>query len=126
MPNRKLPPARRERLRAAARITPAGVRRLRSQQVISPRVAPFVAEMTAELGDLLADKGDAITVAERAVCEDLARLGLVLRVAFGRYVAAPSMEMARLIVATAAARRAGFAVLGLERRARTLDLHTYL
>jgi hypothetical protein len=78
-------------------VTLSDVRRLRFYNQIAPSIKPFIGEAELELGDLLADKGDGVTAAEKAVLVDASRLGLVLKALYAVFLRSeePDPDLAR-------------------------------
>jgi hypothetical protein len=109
-------------MKRGAAVSMADVRRLRYFGQVSAALKPLASEAERELGDLLADKGDGATAAERTILEDVARLGLLLRATFAAYLQAPDVELAKTVGTLAGQRRAGLAAVGLERRARAITV----
>jgi len=109
-----------------ARVSLSDIRRLRYFGQVSDSLKPLASQVERELGRLLADKGDAITEAERTIIEDVARLGLLMRAEFAVYLRTGEREAAASVRALAGERRAGLKAVGLERRVKEIDLHAYL
>ena len=108
----------RERHVREARVSLPDLRRLRYFGLVSDPLKPLASQAEQELGELLADKGEAVTAAERVILEDLARLGLLLRAEFARYLETQAPDAAARVTALAGQRRASLQAVGLERRAR--------
>jgi hypothetical protein len=125
-PNQRAGRQRRARIQRERRVTLAEVRRARYAGLVAKSMLPIAVEAERELGDLLADKGDGVTAAERAVLEDVARLGLLLRATFAAYLEAPDPDLAKTISTLAGQRRASLAAVGLERRAKELTAIDYI
>ena len=76
----------REKQCREARVSLPDVRRLRYFGLVADSLKPLALQAEQELGALLSDKGEAVTAAERTILEDVARLGLLLRAEFARYL----------------------------------------
>lgn len=122
---RPIPERRRQRERQRARISLAEVRRLRRFGTISESLNRFASQAEAELAELLGDKPDA-SASETLILRDVARLGLLLRSEFAAYLEHRDERAAQRVTALVGQRRAALQAVGLERRARELDLHGYL
>jgi len=109
-------------MRDRTSVSIADVRRLRYHGLVADSLKPLATEMGRELGDLLADKGDAVTAAERLILEDVARVGLLLRSLFAVYLETQDPEIASKVSSLAGQRRASLVAVGLERRARPITV----
>ena len=96
--------------------------------VVTPRLAPFLEEATAECADVLEALGGAgnVSAPRRVIVEDLARVGVVLRGTLAAYLRSEDPELASKVGALATARRSLLVSLGLDRVSKELDLHEYL
>jgi hypothetical protein len=112
----------REKQCREARVSLSDVRRLRYFGLVSESLKPLAKQAEQELGELLADKGDGVTAAERVVLEDVARLGLLLRAEFARYLEMGDQKAAARVTALAGQRRASLQAVGLERRAKPITV----
>ena len=110
----------------AARVSLPDVRRLRYFGVVSDSLKPLATQAERELGELLADKGEAVTAAERCVLEDVARVGLILRAEFARYLETQDPVAASRVTALVGQRRASLQAVGLGRRSREIELEDYI
>jgi hypothetical protein len=109
-----------------ARVSLPDVRRLRYFGLVSDSLKPLALQAELELGELLTDKGEGVTAAERTILEDCARLGLILRAEFARYLQSQDPVAAARVTALAGQRRASLQAVGLERVAKEIDLAEYL
>jgi len=91
--------------------------------LVRPELRPLTQAAAAELSALLEALGGAERVSpqRRALIEDTARLGLVLRVSLLRVVQTGDGEAASCVNAAASARRANLQALGLDDRRDELD-----
>ena len=110
------------RVQEGARVALPDIRKYQYAGLVAEPVKPFLRWAEAELAELLADKGDGATAAERAALEDVARLGLILRCEFARYLETQDQAAAQRVTALAGQRRASLQAVGLERRARPVTL----
>ena len=98
--------------------------------VVSESMKPLAKMAQVELRGWIADLGgdDNVSAQERAVLEDCARLGIILRAQLLRFMRSDGNDRHASTSATTAvaARRAGLQAVGLERRARELDLADYI
>ena len=115
-----------ERMKKDARVSLADVRRARRFGHVAESLKPLAVQAERELGELLADKGEAVTAAERVVLEDVARLGLLLRAEFARYLKSGDQTSAARVTALAGQRRSSLAAVGLDRRSREIQLEDYI
>jgi hypothetical protein len=113
-------------MKKANRVSLADVRRLRQFGLVADSLKALASEAEVELGELLADKGEDPTAAERVVLEDVARLGLLLRAEFARYLETGDQTAAARVTALAGQRRSSLAVVGLDRRSREIHLEDYI
>jgi len=88
---------------------------------------PIVAAAEDEVRAILSALGGAENVSEqeRALVEDFARVGVVLRGELARYVAGDS-KAGQVVGTLAGIRRASLVALGLQRRAKELGLEDYI
>ena len=117
-----MPRARRKRQVKDARLSITDVRRLRYFGLVADSLKPLATEAERELASLLSDKGADVTEAERTLLEDTARLGLLLRAEFARYLQDQDQQAAVRVTALAGQRRSNLQAVGLERRARTVTV----
>ena len=117
-----MPRARRKRQVKDARVSITDVRRLRYFGLVADSLKPLATEAERELASLLSDKGADVTEAERTLLEDTARLGLLLRAEFARYLQDQDQQAAVRVTALAGQRRSNLQAVGLERRARTVTV----
>lgn len=119
----------RDRRRQAARVRPQDLARLRESGTVPERISGFLESAEVEAEALLEALGgpDAVSPQRRALVEDAARVGLVLRAELARYVQTADPDAASRVGSLASARRASLVALGLDRAERTVpDLRTYL
>ncbi len=113
------------RRKAAGKVALADVRRLEETNTCAPSVRPFLSVARDAYLDLLEDQGgaDHVSAARKKLLDSEARLHLVELVLGMRIAQEPTDldAMARL-TAIVNARRALLSTLGLERRAREIEL----
>lgn len=113
-------------MQKGARVSLSDVRRLRQFGLVAESLKPLASQAELELGELLADKGDGVTAAERVVLEDVARLGLILRAEFARYLNSGDQTAAARVTALAGQRRSSIVAVGLDRRSHEVRLEDYI
>ncbi len=115
----------RARQRAEHTITLEDVRRYRHMGVIPASMRPLVRLAEDELAAWVQDLGgpSEVSAQERAVLEDAARLGVILRAQVLRFMRSDGNDRHAATSATTAAatRRASLPAVGLGRRAREID-----
>ena len=91
--------------------------------LVRPELRPLTQAAAAELSALLEALGgpERVSPQRRALIDDTARLGLVLRVSLLRVVQAGDGDAASRVNAAASARRANLQALGLDDRRGELD-----
>jgi hypothetical protein len=106
------------------------VRRYRHFGVVAESMKPLARIAQDELQAWVQDMGgpECVSAQERAVLEDCARLGLILRAQLLRFMRSDGNDRHAATSATtaAAARRASLQAVGLQRRAKEIDLSEYL
>lgn len=118
-----------DRKRREAEVKPQDLTRLRASGTVPVRLVGFLEGAEVEAERLLEALGgpDRASPQRRALVEDVARLGLVLRAELARYVQAGDSDAAARVGTLANARRASLVALGLDRAAKPVpDLRTYL
>jgi hypothetical protein len=113
-------------MQKSARVSMRDIRRMQQFGLIAESLKPLASQAELELGELHADKGADVTAAERVVLEDVARLGLILRAEFARYMESGDQTAAARVTALAGQRRSSIAAVGLERRSREIQLEDYI
>jgi hypothetical protein len=116
------------RRRSSARIRPRDLDRLRRDAQVAAAVRPLLRVAEDETIAVIEDLGgeDCVSAQQRALVDDLAWLGLVLRTMMWIFVTRPDPDLASRIATLASARRANLVALGLERHRREVDLSAYL
>lgn len=109
-----------QRRRESARVRPADLAHLRTSGTVPARLAGFLEAAEVEAESLIDALGglDRVSPQRRALVEDVARCGLVLRAELARYVQTQDSDAAGKVSTLTAARRAGLQALGLDRAAR--------
>jgi hypothetical protein len=117
----------RKRQRETARINLPEVRRYRREGLISPSMLPLAKIAEDEVSAIFSALGGAECVSEqeRALVEDFARVGVVLRAELSRYLAGERAAGTR-VGTLAGIRRASLVALGLGRRAKEIGLEDYI
>ncbi len=107
-----------ERRRRERRVMPRDLQELRANGAISPSVRPFVPDGEQEWRELIDQLGgpDRLSAAERILCEDVGRMGVVLRAEAARYAQSQDSDAASRVSALSSARRQAVALLGLRPR----------
>ena len=115
---------RKERLRTR----PRDLERLRAEGLVTESLRPLAAIAEDECFDLIHALGgvDQITPQRRAIVEDVARVGLVLRAELARYVESRDPDCGARVGSLANSRRSSLVALGLERLEREINLKEYL
>jgi hypothetical protein len=93
-----------KRVQSGTRIALPDVRRFVYRGLVAEQLKPLARWAEVELAELLADKGDGATAAERAVLEDVARMGLLLRAEFARYLETQDPSASQRVTALAGTR----------------------
>ena len=108
---------------------PRDLQELRANGSISPSVMPFVPDGEQECMELIDQLGgpDCLSAAERILCEDVGRMGVVLRAEAARYAQTQDSDAASRVSALSSARRQAVALLGLRpREVQVASLGDYL
>ncbi|MCH7644343.1 MAG: hypothetical protein IH974_05850 [Myxococcales bacterium] len=94
---------------------------------MSPSLLPLVAIAEDELRAIIQAMGgpDCVTEQERALAEDFARMGVVLRGELARYIGGEP-KAGQLVGTLASHRRNSLVALGLERRQKEIGLEDYI
>jgi hypothetical protein len=113
------------------RVEPRDLTRLQQSGTVPERIAPFLEGAAVEAAELIQALGgpDAVSPQRRALIEDCARIGLVLRATLARYVQGDGAdaELGSKVGTLAAARRANLQALGLDRVAKDVpSLRSYV
>ena len=111
------------RRRERARVAPKDLERLRRSGTVAESLLPLLEIAADEACTLIGALGgpDVATPQQRALVEDFAALGLLLRSELARYAQAPDPELVGRVATCANARRATLSLLGLARFERELD-----
>ena len=111
-----------------ASVQPRDVRRLLDEGIVSESIRPWAALARDEAEELLrAVGGEDATPQRKALAEDFARVGIILRAELARYVRTGDQDSASRIAASVNARRQILGLLGLNRIARdAITLDAYL
>ena len=115
------------RRRAANRIALSDVRRYRREGLVLESMKPLTLIAEDEVRAIFQALGgeDDISEQERALVEDFARVGVVMRGELSRYLAG-DRDAGKVVGIMAATRRSSLVALGLQRRAKELDLEDYI
>ena len=116
-----------ERRRAANRVSLSDVRRYRREGLVTDSMLPLTYLAEDEVRAIFQALGgeEAISEQERALVEDFARVGVVMRGELSRYLAG-DRDAGKVVGIMAATRRSSLVALGLQRRAKELDLEDYI
>ena len=116
-----------ERQRETARINLGELRRYRRLGLVADSMLPLVAAAEDEVRAIIVALGgdENVSEQERAIVEDFARVGVVLRGELARYVAGDS-KAGQTVGTLAGIRRASLVALGLQRRAKEIGLEDYI
>jgi hypothetical protein len=116
----------RARQKAAHTVTLDDVRRYRHHGVVAESMKPLAQMAQVELEAWIQDLGgpDSVSAQRRAVLEDCARMGVILRAQLLRFMRSDGEDRHAATSATtaAAARRASLQAVGLERRAKPITV----
>ena len=115
------------RKRETLRINLPEIRHYRKEGLVSPSMLPLVKIAEDELRAIIQAMGgpECITEQERALAEDFARMGVVLRGELARYIGGEP-KAGQLVGALASHRRNSPVALGLERRQKEIGLEDYI
>jgi hypothetical protein len=116
------------RRRERARVQPKDLVKLRRSGTVPEHLLPFLESAELEAGEFIEASGgpDMVSPKVKAILEDTARMGLVLRAELARYIQTGDSDAGSRVGTLASARRASLVAIGLERFEKTLDLQTYL
>ena len=112
-----------------SRIRLRDVDALEKSGTVPDRLRPLLGTANFEAAQLIEARGgpDFVTPQERFAIEDYARLGVVMRAEFGRFVQDGDPDAGSRVGTLAGIRRSILALIGLDRVARDVgDLGTYL
>jgi len=115
--------------RELARVMPSDLARLRETGTLRPELLPLLGTAEVEAVELLDALGgpDRVSPQRRALIEDTARLGLVMRASLVRFMQSGDGDSGGRVNAAAAARRANLVALGLDRVMKDVpDLDAFL
>ena len=110
--------------RKRERVRPRDLKRLQAGGSVAESLRPLLTIAEHEAAELTEALGgsDAISAQERAVVEDFALLGIVLRAEFARFAQADDEAAGGRVGTLAGQRLRHLQALGLERRARDMGL----
>jgi hypothetical protein len=113
--------------RETARVNLPEVRRYRRLGLVSPALLPLAQIAEDEVSAIFSSLGgvEAVSEQERALVEDFARVGVVLRAELSRYLAGEQDAGVR-VGTLAGIRRSSLVALGLQRRAKEIGLEDYI
>lgn len=115
------------RRRSRNRVALQDVRRFRREGLVSPSMLPLAKIAEDEASAIISALGgeEAISEQERAIVEDFARVGVVLRAELGRYLAGEH-DAGVKVGTLASIRRSSLVALGLGRRSHEIQLEDYI
>ena len=116
-----------EKKKERTRIALPDVRRYRREGLVVPSMLPLAKIAEDEVRALFESLGGegAVSEQERAIVEDFARVGVVLRAELSRYLAGEQGAGVR-VGTLAGIRRSSLVALGLDRRSREIQLEDYI
>ncbi len=116
-----------QKKRETARVNLPEVRRYRRLGLVTPSLLPLTMIAEDEVSAIFSALGgvESVSEQERALVEDFARVGVVLRAELSRYLAGEHDAGAK-VGAMAAIRRQSLVALGLDRRAKEIGLEDYI
>jgi hypothetical protein len=116
-----------DRLRAQQRILPSDLRALRRRGgPVRRELRPLIEQAGRELEELLDAVGGETSPQRQILAQDVARIGLLVRALFMRFVQTEDEDIASKMGTLVATRRAGLQALGLDREIREIQLDEYL
>ncbi len=116
-----------QRRREAHSIALSDVRRYRREGLVSASMLPLTKMAEDEAKALFQALGgeDNVSEQERALVEDFARVGVVMRGELSRYLTG-DRDAGKVVGIMAATRRSSLVALGLQRREKELGLEDYI
>ena len=113
--------------RERTRVSLGDIRLWRRSSLVTPSILPLTHDAEDECKAVIEALGglDNVSEMERALVEDFARVGVVLRAELARFVNG-DRGAGKIVGTMASIRRQSLVALGLQRRAKELNLETYL